>query len=143
VVVSPITPSLNDEMATIATMVEIVVYVQTLVTNLEGADLVVSPVATRGTTLGVVSPMALNLKSEEMTAIVTTLKESVAPGRGAVPTHACTTLEVVTPMTLDLKGEEMPTHATTPDSEGSDSDAAACPTSTNSLKPTEPTTNTG
>jgi hypothetical protein len=139
-VVSPITPSLNDEMATIATTLENVVYVQTL---LEGADLVVSPVATRGTTLGVVSPMALNLKSEEMTAIVTTLKESVAPGRGAVPTHACTTLEVVTPMTLDLKGEEMPAHATTPDSEGSDSDAAACPISTNSLKPTEPTTNTG
>jgi hypothetical protein len=55
-------------------------------------------------------------------------------------THA-TTLDVVSLMTLNLKGEEMPTHPTT--LEGADSDAAACATTTNSLKPTHPMTNTG
>jgi hypothetical protein len=98
--------------------------------------------------------MILRLKGEEMAAIATTLEEIVS----AVPTLAAileggaemvvspvttrgTTLEVVSLMTLDLKGEEMPTHATA--LEGSDSDAAACPITTNSLKPTQPTTNAG
>jgi hypothetical protein len=57
-----------------------------------------------------------------------------------VPSLA-STLEVVFPISLNLTGEEMPTHATT--LEGSDSDVAACPTTTNSLNPTNPTTNTG
>jgi len=70
----------------------------------------------------VVSPMTLHLNGEEM------------------PTLA-TTMEVVSPMTLNLKGEEMPSHGAT--LEGSDSDAPACPTTTNSLKPTKPTTNAG
>ena len=66
--------------------------------------------------------MGLNLKGEEMPLLAITL-------------------EVVPLMALNLKGEEMPTLATT--LEGPDSNAAACPTSTNSLKPTKPTTNTG
>jgi hypothetical protein len=45
-----------------------------------------------------------------------------------------TTMEV----TLNLKSEEMMMTW-----EGSDSDAAACATTTNNLKPTRPTTNTG
>jgi hypothetical protein len=57
-----------------------------------------------------------------------------------IPTRA-PTLEVVSPIILNLKGEEMQTHVTTLD--GSDSDAAACPTITNSLKQTNLTTNTG
>ena len=40
------------------------------------------------------------------------------------------------PMALNLKVEEIPTHATM--LEGSDSDPAACPTSTNSLDSTDP-----
>jgi hypothetical protein len=45
-----------------------------------------------------------------------------------------TQVEVVSPANLNLKGEEV---------EGSDSDVAACPTTTNSLNPTNPTTNAG
>jgi len=106
--VSPMTLSLKSEvmvvslkgekMATLATTLEeiVVSVVPTLATILEGAEVVVSPVSTRGTTL---EAMALNLK-------------------GQMPTYAMT-------------------------AEGPDSDAAACPTTTNSLKPTESTTNAG
>jgi len=93
-----------------------------LATTLE--EMVVSPpVRTLATTLEVVSPMILHLKGdgEEIPAVATTME--------------------VAPVTLNLKGEEMPTHATT--QKGLDSDAAACPTTTNSLRPTNPTTNTG
>ena len=100
--------------------------------------------------------MTLNLKGEgEKPNFATTLEVVVSPPvqtgattlEGAkmvppVPTFA--TLEVVPPMTLNLKSEEMPSHVTTMD--GPDSDAAACPTATNSLGPmgpTNPTINTG
>jgi hypothetical protein len=58
-----------------------------------------------------------------------------------VPTLA--TLEVVSPVALDLKGEQMPTHATT--LEVADPEAAACPTTTNSvsLNPVNPATKAG
>jgi hypothetical protein len=100
--------------------------VPTLASTLE--EMVVSPpVRTLATTLEVVSPMTLHLKGdgEEMPIVATTME--------------------VAPVTLNLKGEEMPTHATTQEGLGLDSpsDAAACPTTTNSLRPTNPTTNTG
>jgi hypothetical protein len=100
--------------------------------------------------------MTLNLKSEGEVPTVATALEAVVVSP-PMPTRATTVkyakmavspvptlalpLEVVSPMTLNLKGEEMPTHATT--LEGSDSDAAVCLTTTNSLRPTRPTTNTG
>ena len=89
-------------------------------------------------TLEVLSPMTL--KGEEMPTHATTL-EGAGMVASPMPTLA-PTLEVASPITLNLKGEEMPTHATTT-LEGSDSDAAACPTTTNSLKLMNPTTNTG
>ncbi|KAF8490015.1 hypothetical protein F5888DRAFT_1743787 [Russula emetica] len=133
---------------------------------------VVSPVPT-ATNLGtknlglagarVVSPMTLNLKGEEMPTHATTLEGAelvvspvpTATTLGANP-PAVAGPRVVSPITLSLKGEEMPTHTTTLEGvkmvasavptlattlEGSD--AAACPTTTNSLKPRNPTTNTG
>jgi hypothetical protein len=84
-------------------------------------------VPTHAARLELISPMGLNLKGEEMPLLAITL-EVAAP-------------QVVPLMALNLKGEEMPTLVTT--LEGPDSNAAACPTSTNSLKPTKPTTNTG
>jgi hypothetical protein len=103
--------------------------------------MVVPPVPTLATTLEVISP-ALNLpvKSEEMPA-QTPLEGAAGMVASPMPTLA-PTLEVVSPITLNLKGEEMPTHVTTT-LECSDSDAAACPTTTNSLKQTNLTTNTG
>ena len=84
--------------------------------------------------------MDLSLKGEETATLATTLEETLV---SAVPTLA-TNLEgvdvVVSPMALKLKGE-MLTSATT--LEGRDSDAAACPTTTNNPKPTEPTTDAG
>jgi hypothetical protein len=71
----------------------------------------------------VVSPMTLHCA--EMVAALVPTRETTA---------RATTMEV----TPNLKSEEM-----TMAWEGSDSDAAACPTSTNSLKLTRPTTNTG
>jgi hypothetical protein len=93
-----------------------------------------------------VSPMTLNSKGEsedpegEVSTLATAPEEMlVSPPVGG---PAQTTLQVLSPMTPNL-GEQMssPGHATAVD--GSDSDAAAYPTSTNSLKPTHPTTNTG
>jgi hypothetical protein len=78
--------------------------------------------------------LSLKGKGEDEPTLATPLEEMVAS-----PTRA-TRLELVSP-TLNLKGEEMPTHATT--LECSDSDAAACPTTTNSLKPMHPATNAG
>jgi hypothetical protein len=112
--------------------------VPTLATTLE--VLVVSPpVPTLATALEVVSPMILNLKGEEMPTPATTLEGAEMVASPTVPT----TMEVTSPMTLNLKGEEMPTHTTTLEGSDSDSDAAACPTTTNSLKPKNPMTNAG
>src|SRR6266567_2343680 len=90
-----------------------------------------------------VSPTTLNLKGEDREGEVSTLATALEEMVVSLPvaTHA-TTLQVLSPLTLNL-GEEMsnPSHATTVD--GSDSDAAACPTTTNSLRPTNPTTNAG
>jgi hypothetical protein len=99
--------------------------------------MVASQVPTLGTTMEVVSPMILNLKGEERPTLAT------LEGAEMAVSPVATLVEVLSPITLYLKGEDMPTHATTLPVEGSDSDAAACPISTNSLKPTEPTTNTG
>jgi hypothetical protein len=88
--------------------------------------------------------MAQNLKGEdregEVSTLATALEEMVV--YRPVPTPTVTTLQVLSPMALNL-GEQMssPSHATTVD--GSDSDAAACPTTTNSLKQTNQTTNAG
>jgi len=81
--------------------------------------------------------LPVNLKGEEMPTLATL--ESAEMVVSPVSTNP-TTLKV-SPMTLNMKSEEMPTHATT--LEAADSDAAACPTTTNSLKPRNPTTNTG
>jgi hypothetical protein len=52
-------------------------------------------------------------------------------------------MEIVSLPALNLKGGEIPTLATRLEGLDSDSNAAASPTTTNSLKPTKPTTNTG
>ena len=61
------------------------------------------------------SPMTLDLKSEE------------------VPSHATALGEVaLSPVTRDLKNEEVPSHAT-----ALEEVVASCPTTTNSLSPTD------
>jgi hypothetical protein len=106
----------------------------------EGAEMVLSlvPVRTLATTLEVsylVSTVTMNLKGEGMLSRAMALAlegvEMVAP---PLPTL----VEVVSLMALNLK---IPTHATT--LERSDSDPAACSTSTKSLNPTNPTNPNG
>ena len=80
-----------------------------------------------------VMPGSLNLKCKE----ILEGEEMAAP---PVPTLV-TLLEVVSRM--NLESEEISTHITTLEGSDSDSDAAACPTTTSSLKPTKPTTNVG
>jgi hypothetical protein len=98
-----------------------------------------------------VSPMTLNSKGEEsedpegeVSTLATAPEEMLEEMLVSPPVGgpAQTTLQVLSPMTLNL-GEQMssPSHATTLD--GSDSDAAAFPITTNNLNPTNPTTNTG
>lgn len=134
--------------------------------------MVIPPVPTLQTMMEMTSPMPLtpDLKGEEMLTramtlggpeIVVSLVPSHAPTKEVIllnlpvkiPTHAttrtldmvvspvpslATTLKVIPPM-----GEEIPTRATP--AEGSDSslDAAGAPITTNSLKPTNTTTNAG
>ncbi|KAI0271866.1 hypothetical protein BGY98DRAFT_1005229 [Russula aff. rugulosa BPL654] len=104
----------------------------------EGAEMVLSPVPVRtlAATLEVaylVSTVTMNLKGEGMLSRAMALEgaEMVAP---PLPTL----VEVVSLMALNLK---IPTHATT--LERSDSDPAACSTSTKSLNPTNPTNPNG
>jgi hypothetical protein len=83
-----------------------------------------------------VSLMALKSKREREDVLNPATPLVVSP---PVPTlEALEALEVVSPMTLNLKSEQV-----TREGSDSDSDVAACPTTTNSLKPTRPTTNTG
>jgi hypothetical protein len=60
-----------------------------------------------------------------------------------VPTHDAATLELVSLMALNLKREEVRTRTHATALGGSDSDAAAWPTTTNSLNPTNPMINAG
>jgi hypothetical protein len=105
------------------------------------------------TTLGAISPIpdTLSLEGEETLAMMEVMPGSlnlkckvILEGEemmaSPVPTLV-TLLEVVSRM--NLESEEMSTHITTPEGSDSDSDAAACPTTTSSLKPTKPTTNVG
>ena len=107
--------------------------VPTHATTLEVVNLKVDEMSTHATAQGVV-----NLKVEEILRHATAL-EVVNLKVGEMPTHA-TTLEVVPPMSLKLKGPALATTLECPDS-----NAAVCPTTTNSVKPsrTKPTTNTG
>lgn len=85
-----------------------------------------APVPTLVTTLELILPTALDLGDDELPTLATN----------------ATTVEVmVSVMILNLKREEMPIFATTV--EGSDSNAAACITTTNCLRPTHPTINVG
>ena len=124
--------------------------VPTHATTLEVVNLRVDEMSTHATAQGVVNlkveeilrhataQEVVNLKVGEMRGHATAL-EVVNLKVGEMPTHA-TTLEVVPPMSLKLKGPALATTLECPDS-----NAAVCPTTTNSVKPsrTKPTTNTG
>lgn len=92
------------------------------VLSVEGEKTVVSPVPSLASTLDVVSSVTLDLKGEECA-------EMVSP----------VALDVVVPIALNLKGKGMVTELAK--LEGAD--AAAFPTTTNILNPTNPTTNMG
>ena len=97
-------------------------------------------VASLATTLdsGLIAVLTLYLEREEVTTLATALEVVSLPETLNLEREEAGTLATVT--TLEVISQNLESKGMV---EGSDSDAVACSTSTNCLKPTKPTTNVG